>query len=303
VTKSGYIRAIFAAFLATLSSTAQAKIVNVVTDIAPIQAIVSGLISSQSTSIQLVPTAGTSHEFALKPSQLRAIQQADLIIWLGPIATPGLARLMAQPAIAAKAIALNELPKTHLLRALEPGAFTPSVTQKTRDPHSWLDPDNAVYWSQEIARALARIDPEHRAHYRASAQRQSDQISREKAAISAVFRAANLLPYIQFHEAFQYFEEAFNLSPIGAATTSDERATRLGVTADLRALLQKQPRSCLLVRDERQADQAAPFRQILGVTLGFADPLGADIGEANFSYTTLLATISKGFLACLTAKP
>ncbi len=301
--KSKHLGALCLLVLATLASATSAKTLNVVTDIAPVQAIVLGLISTQSTSVQLVPTAVSSHDFALKPSQIRAVQQADLIIWLGPLATPGLARLMAQPAIAAKSLTLNELPKTHLLPELKPGLFNPAIGKKVRDPHSWLDPDNAVYWSREIARALGQLDPEHSAAYLASAKRQSDRIDSQKSKIRAMFRAPVLLPYVQFHEAFQYFEEQFNLSPLGAATTGDARATSLGVTSDLRALLQKQPRSCLLVRDQRQADQAAPFRQISGVKFGFVDPLGADIGKANFSYTTLLATISAGFLDCLTAKP
>ncbi|NOX40361.1 MAG: zinc ABC transporter solute-binding protein [Alphaproteobacteria bacterium] len=305
--KFNYLRKFYlvlvTAFGLAYSLAAQAKTLNVVTDIAPVQAIVSGLISPQSTSIQLVSTAISSHDFALKPSQIRAVQQADLIIWLGPIATPGLARLMAQPAIAAKAITLNELPKTHLLKELKPGLFNPAIPRKTRDPHSWLDPDNAVYWSQEIARALTRLDPKHSAAYLASAQAQSEKINNQKAEINVIFGTADLLPYVQFHEAFQYFEEEFNLHPMGAATTSDPRATSLGVTTELRAELQKTTRSCLLVRDQRQADQAAPFRQISGVKLGFVDPLGADIGKVNFSYTSLLAKISTGFLACLTTKP
>ena len=37
------------------------------------------------------------------------------------------------------------------------------------DPHTWMDPNNVIIWTQVVAEALAQVDPEHQAAYQANA--------------------------------------------------------------------------------------------------------------------------------------
>jgi len=83
------MRIISAAFAASLVAfSAQADAPKVVTDIAPIQALVSRVMAGVGTSEQLLPANVSPHDYAMRPSEARALQNADLVIWVGAELTP-----------------------------------------------------------------------------------------------------------------------------------------------------------------------------------------------------------------------
>jgi ABC-type Zn uptake system ZnuABC Zn-binding protein ZnuA len=45
----------------------------------------------------------------------------------------------------------------------------PGSNQATGDPHTWMDPNNVIIWTQNIAAALSAADPAHGAIYQANA--------------------------------------------------------------------------------------------------------------------------------------
>jgi manganese/iron transport system substrate-binding protein len=45
----------------------------------------------------------------------------------------------------------------------------PGSTQSTGDPHTWMNPNNVIIWTQNIAAALSAADPAHAADYKANA--------------------------------------------------------------------------------------------------------------------------------------
>ncbi len=83
------MRIISAAFAASLVAfSAQADAPKVVTDIAPIQALVAKVMDGVDTSQQLLPANVSPHDYAMRPSEARALQNADLVIWVGAELTP-----------------------------------------------------------------------------------------------------------------------------------------------------------------------------------------------------------------------
>ena len=66
------------------ASTALADVPQVATDIAPVHGLVSRVMQGVGTPELIVPAGATPHDFALRPSQARALQNADLVVWMGP---------------------------------------------------------------------------------------------------------------------------------------------------------------------------------------------------------------------------
>ena len=64
-------------------SAAQAE-PNVVTSIKPVHSLVAGVMEGVAEPTLLVEGAGSPHTFSLRPSQARALQQADIVFWVGP---------------------------------------------------------------------------------------------------------------------------------------------------------------------------------------------------------------------------
>ncbi|TDK42183.1 zinc ABC transporter substrate-binding protein [Antarcticimicrobium luteum] len=81
---------LFAACLSLLAGPLRAEVPQVVTDIAPVHALTAQVMDGVGTPELLVRPGQSPHSYALRPSQARALQQADLVIWVGEGLTPWL---------------------------------------------------------------------------------------------------------------------------------------------------------------------------------------------------------------------
>src|SRR5688500_2234994 len=61
----------------------EAKVPNVVASIAPVHSLVAAVMQGVGEPQLLVPTHVSDHDYALKPSDLRKIEGADLVVWIG----------------------------------------------------------------------------------------------------------------------------------------------------------------------------------------------------------------------------
>ena len=104
---------------------------------------------------------------------------------------------------------------------------------------------------------------------------------------------------MQFHDAFQYFENRFGLVPMGLATTGDSETTSLGTAAALRNALAQSNGACVFTSSQTQMARAGVLLNVEGVTAGTLDALGRDRARGRFDYPALLVSVADGFLACL----
>lgn len=71
-----------------LASAAWADVPLVATDIAPVHSLVSRVMDGVGQANLIVPSGATPHEYSLRPSEAAALQDADLVFWIGPDLTP-----------------------------------------------------------------------------------------------------------------------------------------------------------------------------------------------------------------------
>lgn len=288
----------------TGSNGAVARELVIIADIAPIHAIVSSLTQGVQTPVQLIGGGQSGHDFALKPSNIRALQSADIVIWNGPDATPGLAKLLLQKDFAEKTVDLSSLPNTRLHSMRAAGVFDMDkpILSATIDPHSWLDPANAIYWSDYLTRLLIATDPENAVRYSQNNERFQESLAEAVKEIEMGFATAPL-PLIQFHDAFQYFERAFGISPVGSVTSAEDEEASLGILSDLRKEISHSSEICVLVQTSTQTKIARPlFSTEHAANFGFIDPLGYNIEPQDYTFERLLLTIADGFGDCI-ARP
>ncbi|WP_417249772.1 zinc ABC transporter substrate-binding protein [Celeribacter sp.] len=79
-----------AGVMATLSSPALADAPKVVTDIAPIHGLVARVMDGVGTPDVLLPPGASAHHYSMRPSDARAVQNADIVIWTDPYLSPWL---------------------------------------------------------------------------------------------------------------------------------------------------------------------------------------------------------------------
>jgi zinc transport system substrate-binding protein len=121
------MRIIKAAFLATtiLSAgvTSASAEVNVMASIKPIHSLVSAVMDGVGTPSLIIEGAGSPHSYALKPSQAAALQDADLVFWVGQDLEAFLEKAIDGVALNARSIALSDAHGLTKIKFREGGSF------------------------------------------------------------------------------------------------------------------------------------------------------------------------------------
>ena len=85
----------FALAILGLATAARAEVPKVVTDIPPVGALVAQVMGDLGQPEVLLTGGANAHDFQLRPSQARALNGADLVVWVGPELTPWLGRTLS----------------------------------------------------------------------------------------------------------------------------------------------------------------------------------------------------------------
>src|SRR4051812_10061029 len=94
--------------LAIAAPASAADPVKVVTSIKPIHSLVAGVMQGVGEPVLLVRSAASPHSFSLRPSDARALNEADLVFWVGEDLETFLAKPIGSLGGKAHAVALME---------------------------------------------------------------------------------------------------------------------------------------------------------------------------------------------------
>ena len=108
--------------LSASMSMAQADL-KVVASIKPIHSLVAGVMEGTGTPTLIVEGAGSPHTYALKPSQARRLQEADLVFWVGNTLEPFLQKPLESIASKATTVTLMDVDGLNQITFREDGAF------------------------------------------------------------------------------------------------------------------------------------------------------------------------------------
>src|SRR5690606_29721490 len=97
-----------------LATPALADAPKVVTDIPPVHSLVALVMGDLGQPELLLKPGASEHHFQLRPSQARALSEADLVVLIGPELTPWIEKSLALRAEGAAALALLAAEGTYL---------------------------------------------------------------------------------------------------------------------------------------------------------------------------------------------
>ncbi len=176
----------------------------------------------------LVPKNGDVHTFAPKPSDIRAVAQARLVVMNGLGLDDWMEKMLTN-ASAANTTVLKlavALPDVTLLPGDDPG---------TQNPHLFMDVRYAKVYVERIRDALKRVDPEHAARYDANA---TGYLARLDVLDAYVRQQVSKIPeanrrIVTFHDAFPYFAREYGITIVGVAVPAPGQDPSAGYTAQL----------------------------------------------------------------------
>jgi ABC-type Zn uptake system ZnuABC Zn-binding protein ZnuA len=179
----------------------------------------------------LVPKGGEVHTFDPRPSDVKKIADAQLIVANGLGLDDWLARF-AQDAGARAAI-------LRLAEGLSGFQYIDDPETGEPNPHAWLDPAGAGLYARRIADELARLAPQHAAAFDqrwAAFDDQLETLLKEgRSAIEAV--PAEDRKLVSYHDALPYFARAFGLTIVGVVVPAPGQDPSAGEVAALVAAI------------------------------------------------------------------
>ena len=131
-----------AAAAAASAPAAFAEPPRVAADIAPVHSLAAQVMRGVDAPALLMPAGASPHGYALRPSEARALSEADLVIWVGEALSPQLERSVASLAEGARVLELLEAEETRVLAFREGVLFGPAPAAADHD-HDHGDHDHA----------------------------------------------------------------------------------------------------------------------------------------------------------------
>lgn len=299
--------AAIAILISLLAAPARADGPKVVADLPPVHSLLARVMQGVGAPTLLMPPGTSPHGYAMRPSEASALAAADLVAWVGPALTPWLERSVATLAENAYSLVLLEAEGTQLsafrenvlFGADEDGHEDDDHALDAVDPHAWLNPENAKLWMQAAARELSRLDPENAALYSANAAAGAVEIDAGAGEIAQLLAPIRQKPYVVFHDAYQYFEAAFNLSAHAALALSDASSPSAARIAEVRDLIRDDGVICMFVEPQFPPGLAERLIEGTGAKIAVLDPLGAALPLGAGLYPRLMRDMAESLATCL----
>lgn len=166
------------------------------------------------------------------------------------------------------------------------------------DPHAWLDPGNAEVWLGTIAETLSDVDPVNAAIYVRNAEAGRAELAALDRELAARLEPVSGVPFVVFHDAYQYFEARFDLSVAGSISLADGSAPGPARLAAIRAEVQALRVTCALSEPQYDPGLIETVFEGTEVKLGVVDPLGAMLEPGPKLYPALLRGMASSVADC-----
>jgi zinc transport system substrate-binding protein len=298
-----FVLVLAVAIVAALTPRAGAAAPRVLASIKPVHSLAASVMEGVGQPELLIGGAASEHGYSLKPSDARKIAHADVIFWIGPDLETYLIASVQSLAPNARRVELERAKGVELLPARRSGVWA-ADDQGDRalvNPHIWLSPDNAMAMTRAIADTLSAGDPANAKHYQTNAAKTVAALERLKRAIAAELAPVRGRRYIVFHDAYQYFEHAFGLSPIGTVTVAPDRPEGPRTVAALRHLLLSGQAACIFEEPQFSPALVTSLAEGTKARIGVLDPLGADLAPGPGLYPALMSNLARSLKDCLGA--
>ncbi len=149
-----------------LGGTAMADVPNVAVDIAPVHSLVARVMDGVGTPDLILPPGASPHGYSLRPSEAAALQDADVVVWMGERLAPWMEGAVGTLAGDAAVLTLLEADGTMLLDYREGALFEKHAHGDTDDhaDHAEDAHDHEEEHDHEDEHDHAEDDHDHEAH-------------------------------------------------------------------------------------------------------------------------------------------
>jgi zinc transport system substrate-binding protein len=333
--------------LLTDARSTRAAEIDVVVSIKPVHSLVAGVMEGVGEPVLLIKGTGSEHSYSLRPSEARALEQAEVVFWVGETMETFLIKPLQALAGDAKVVELWEAPGLTLLVTREGGMWQAHEhghehaeaeaeaahaeeheaegahaeeheaegahaeeheegehayadhAQGETDMHVWLDPGNAKVLAGAIATALSDADPENASIYQANAAHLRQQLDELDRSLEGRLATVADRPYVVFHDAYQYFEQRYGVSAVGAITINPTVRPSAQRLVEIQGRLQEFEAACVFAEPQFEPALVDILIEGTNASKGVLDPLGAARDAGPDQYFQLMSDLADSLVNCL----
>ncbi|MCF5859713.1 zinc ABC transporter substrate-binding protein ZnuA [Aeromonas veronii] len=307
---------IIALFTALLAVSLPVRAIEVLTTIKPLGFIAAAITDGVSEPKVLLPTGASPHDFSLRPSDIRNINSAGLVVWVGPELEGFMAKPLANHPHALALTQVEGMPlfnyatqdshdshdhDDHDHAAHEHGDHDEGHEghhHEGVDPHIWLGPTQAKVIAKAIASELGKLDPANQARYDANLAAFDTKVDVKDKVIAGQMKAVNEKGYFVFHEAYGYWERHYGMSSKGHFTVSPERRPGAKTLVDIRKALEEKQASCIYAEPQFSPAVIESVARNTGAKVLLLDEVGEQVPLGPDGYPQFMQQLADAFAQC-----
>ncbi|MBW1254391.1 zinc ABC transporter substrate-binding protein ZnuA [Pantoea allii] len=298
--------------MAFATSAALPAHANIVASIKPVGFIASAIADGVTPVDVLLPDGASEHDYALRPSDVKRLQNAELVVWVGP----EMEAFMTKSAAA--------LPEKKNLEIVQISGVKPMLLRGGEDDdhhdhddtehdhdaehhhhhgefnmHLWMSPEIAKKTAVAIHGKLLELMPQDKAKLDANLQHFEAELANTDKRIISQLAPVKDKGYFVFHDAYTYFEKHYGLSPTGHFTVNPEIQPGAQRLHQIRTQLVEKKAVCVFAEPQFRPAVIDAVARGTQVRKGTLDPLGTDISLGKDSYVKFLSQLSSQYETCL----
>jgi zinc transport system substrate-binding protein len=235
------------------------------------------------------------------------VQSVDLLYWIGPDMEGFLPRVLNGRTL--PSVAVQDLPGLKLRHFAEDNHSHAEEADEhdhdhdhrpgSLDAHLWLSPINARVIATKMAADLSAADPENAARYQSNLKAFDERLDALDLRLKKRLTGIEGKPYFVFHEAFDYFEDAYGLKHAGVFSVAAEVQPGAQHVAAMRARLQEVGKTCVFSEPPLRPRLAETLVAGLPVKLAELDALGGYTPATAQGYEQVLEKLGNDLAGCL----
>ncbi|HGH3373813.1 TPA: zinc ABC transporter substrate-binding protein ZnuA [Kluyvera cryocrescens] len=308
---------LFAALSAALWGTAaQSADAAVVTSLKPLGFIAAAIADGVTETQVLLPDGASEHDYSLRPSDAKRLQNADLVVWIGPEMEAFMDK-STQSIPDAKKVTIAQLDgvKPLLMKGADDddddhgaeGGHDHAHAEKgdahhhhgDYNMHLWLSPEIARLSAVAIHDKLVELMPQSRARLDANLKDFEANLATTDKQVANELASVKGKGYFVFHDAYGYYEKHYGLTPLGHFTVNPEIQPGAQRLHQIRTQLVEQKATCVFAEPQFRPAVVESVARGTTVRMGTLDPLGTNIQLSKESYPAFLTQLATQYASCL----
>jgi len=315
--------------LLLLFSPCQAQ--NVITSIKPLHSLVQNILGDTAEA-QLLIDNTSPHSYQLKPSDIKAVNRADVVFYFADNLESSIAKLTDASDEQDKFVMLIDKLEIDFLELgdhdhhhhgdheeeakvehedhgddtendhdghEESHEENEEEEHEAIDPHIWLNPQNAIVIAEFITQSLTTLYPSQADQYRTNFENTRKELIILENQLDAQLATVKDSAYLVQHEAYNYFEANFGLNNKGALQIDPSVTPSAKHLTQIAEKVRQENIKCIFSEPQFSGRTVQNLADELNISAGMLDPLGADLTPGNNAYFELMTNLANNLAKCL----